>query len=246
MKKQSLLNTYVNSVNMNEAICMIESFIQQKRKAYVVAINVDVVIQIEKDSYLKKIADSADMLLVDGKPLIWISKLYGRPVKAKISGSDLVPVLCETAEKKGYTIFILGGKNGVADRAKEKLEINFPKIKIVGTYAPPLGFEKDIDEIDKINQKIRIAKPDILIVCFGCPKQEKFIFENYKSYEATVSVCAGATVDFIAGDVKRAPKWMSECGLEWLYRFFQEPRRMFKRYFIDDTKILRLVWKYRK
>ena len=90
------------------------------------------------------------------------------------------------------------------------------------------------------------VKPDLLITCFGCPKQEKFIYENIKNYDAKVSICAGATVDFLAGNVKRAPRWMSNHGLEWLYRFFQEPKRLFKRYFIDDVKIAKLIWKYRK
>mgnify|MGYP001021427218 FL=1 len=89
-------------------------------------------------------------------------------------------------------------------------------------------------------------KPDVLIACFGCPKQEKWIYENYQKYGAKVSICAGATVDFLAGNVNRAPKWMSDHGLEWFYRFLQEPKRMFKRYFIDDVKILSLIFKYRK
>ena len=121
-----------------------------------------------------------------------------------------------------------------------------PGINIVGTYAPPIGFEKDTDELEKINSLISEAAPDILVSCFGCPKQEKWIYENYQNYNATVSVCAGATVDFLAGNVKRAPKWMSEHGLEWFYRFLCEPKRLFKRYFVNDVKILRLMWKYRK
>ena len=89
-------------------------------------------------------------------------------------------------------------------------------------------------------------RPDLLIACFGCPKQEKWIYENYQKYDAKDSICAGATVDFLAGNVNRAPKWMSEHGLEWFYRFLQEPKRMFKRYFIDDVKILSLIFKYKK
>ena len=246
MKKQALLNTYVNNITMKETLASIDNMVNSDKKSYVVAINVDVVMKIEKDAYLKNIVDEADMVLVDGKPLIWISKLHKKPIKEKISGSDLVPLVCEKAAKKGHSIFILGGKEGIADKAKLNLEKKFPGIKIVGTYAPPLGFEKDQYELEKINQNISVKQPDILIACFGCPKQEKFVYENYKKYDAKVSICAGATVDFLAGNVKRAPKWMSEHGLEWLYRFFQEPKRLFKRYFIDDVKILKLVWKYRK
>lgn len=178
--------------------------------------------------------------------MVWISKLHGRPLKAKISGSDLVPLLCEVAAQKKYTIFIIGGKEGVAEQAKRKLEAKLPGIQIVGTYAPPFGFEKDEKELDKINQMISDVHPDLLIACLGCPKQEKWIYENIAKYDAKVSVCAGATVDFLAGNVKRAPKWMSEHGFEWFYRFLQEPKRMFKRYFIDDFAIIRLVFKYWK
>ena len=245
MNKQPLLNTYINNVTMSETIEAIEHMIHKDGKSYVVAINVDVVMKIENDPYLKKIVDNADMVLVDGKPLVWISKWYNRPLKAKISGSDLVPILCEVASKKGYTIFIIGGKDGIAAQAKTRLENRYPNIRIVGTYAPPFGFEKDSNELNHINQMISDAKPDLLITCFGCPKQEKWIYENISKYNAKVSVCAGATVDFLAGNVKRAPRWMSEHGLEWFYRFLQEPKRMFKRYFVDDVKIIGLIKKYR-
>lgn len=246
MEKQPLLNTYVNNVDMDETLSSIDKMILSGKKSYVIAINVDVVMKIEADQYLKKITDNADMVLVDGKPLVWISKWHKHPVKAKISGSDLVPLLCEKARDKGYSVFIIGGKDGIADQAKANLEKNLPGINIVGTYAPPFGFENDKNELEKINTMISNAHPDLLIACFGCPKQEKWIYENYQKYDAKVSVCAGATVDFLAGNVNRAPRWMSEHGLEWFYRFTQEPKRMFKRYFVDDIKVAKLVWKYRK
>lgn len=245
MKKQPLLNTYVNNVDMDEALLAIDKMIASSKKNYIVAINVDVVMKIENDAYLKKITDNADMVLVDGKPLVWISKWHKRPVKAKISGSDLVPLLCERAADKSYSIFIIGGKEGIAEKARKNLEKDFPGIKIVGTYAPPMGFEQDSKELDRINKMISNVHPDLLIACFGCPKQEKWVYENYRKYNAKVSVCAGATVDFLAGNVNRAPKWMSNYGLEWFYRFMQEPRRMFKRYFIDDIKIIKLIRKYK-
>ena len=245
MKKQPLLNTYINNMDMDETLDAIETMLDGEGKNYIVPINVDVVMKIENDSYLKEIIDNADLVLIDGKPLVWISNWYNKPIKAKISGSDLVPLLCERSLKKGYTIFLIGGRDGIAQKAKARLEKELPGIKIVGTYAPPFGFETDVREIKKINQMITAAHPDLLIVCFGCPKQEKWIYENYKKYDAKVSICAGATVDFLAGNVARAPHWMSDHGLEWFYRFMQEPKRMFKRYFIDDVKIIKLILKYR-
>lgn len=246
MEKQPLLNTYVNNVDMQEAVCAIDEMIGSGRKSYIVAVNVDVTVKMETDTYLKKITDEAPMAIVDGKPLVWIARWHKCPVKAKVSGSDLVPHLCERAAVKGYSVFIIGGKEGVARKAKANLEKQIPGINIAGTYAPPYGFEKDTEELDKINAMISAVHPDILIVCFGCPKQEKWVYENYRKYDARVSVCAGATVDFLAGNINRAPRWMSDHGLEWLYRFIQEPGRMFRRYFIDDARIIKLIWKYRQ
>lgn len=231
---------------MKDCLEAIDSLVLQDKKSYIVAVNVDVIVKIEDDPYLKKIIDNAELVLVDGKPLQWIAKYQGNPIKEKISGSDLVPLLLKQASDKGQSVFIIGGKDGIAQKAKSNIEKSNPKIKIVGTYAPPLGFEKDQKELDKINVMISDCHPDILIACFGCPKQEKWIYENYLKYEAKLSVCAGATVDFLAGNVKRAPKWISNIGFEWFYRFLQEPKRLFRRYFVDDVRILKLVRKYRK
>ena len=244
--KQRFLNTYVNNLSMKDCLEAIDSLVSQDKKSYIVAVNVDVIVKIEDDPYLKKIIDNAELVLVDGKPLQWIAKYQGNPIKEKISGSDLVPLLLKQASDKGQSVFIIGGKDGIAQKAKSNIEKSNPKIKIVGTYAPPLGFEKDQKELDKINVMISDCHPDILIACFGCPKQEKWIYENYLKYEAKLSVCAGATVDFLAGNVKRAPKWISNIGFEWFYRFLQEPKRLFRRYFVDDVKILKLVCKYCK
>lgn len=243
--KQPLLNTHVNNVSMDETIDIIGKLIDEKKKSYVVAINVDVVMKIEDDPLLKKITDDADLTLVDGQALVWVANWMHHPVKEKVSGSDLVPKLCHVAAEKGWSVFIIGGKEGIASKAADNLKKDNPTIKIVGTYSPPFGFEKDEKELNHINEMIKGAHPDILIACFGCPKQEKWIYQNYQKYDATISICAGATVDFLAGNVERAPKWMSDHGLEWFYRFTQEPKRLFKRYFVDDMKIWKLIRKYK-
>ncbi len=245
MRKQNFLNTKVNNLTMEETIDSIKNLINSDKKSYVVAINVDVVMKIEHDDYLKEIIDNADLTLVDGKPLVWISKMHDKPIKEKVSGSDLVPILCEVAAENDYSIFLIGGKEGVARQAKQRLEDKYQGINIAGIYSPPYGFENDKAEILKINEMISEKKPDLLIVCLGCPKQEKWIYENINNYDARVSVCAGATIDFLAGNIKRAPKWMSNNGLEWFYRFLQEPKRLFRRYFIDDIKIIKLIFKYK-
>ncbi len=244
-KKEKFLNTYVNNTTLDEVIHTVDELIKLDDPSYIVPINVDVVVKIEEDNYLKEIVDNADLVLIDGQPLIWISNFYKQPIKEKISGSDLVPRICKEGAKKGYRFFILGGQEGVAESARAEMMKIYKGINVVGTYAPPLGFEKNVHEIKKINEMILNANIDILIVCLGCPKQEKWIYENMNQYNAKLSICAGATVDFMAGNIKRAPKWMSNNGLEWFYRFYKEPKRLFTRYFVDDVKILSLIKKYK-
>ena len=138
MEKQPLLNTYVNNLSMAETLQEICRLVEEKKKSYVVAINVDVVMKIQKDEYLKKITEEANLTLVDGKPLVWIAKWHKHPVKAKISGSDLVPELCEVAAQSGYRIFIIGGQAGIAVKAQSHLRHEMKDIKIVHTHAPTL------------------------------------------------------------------------------------------------------------
>lgn len=244
MKKQKLLNTYINNLTMDQAVSKLMEWIYEKKVSYVVPVNVDVLVKMETDTYLRKIVNQADLTLADGKPLLWISKLGEETIKQKISGSDLVPALFREAAKHEYSVYILGGMGDVPERAARKMTEDWRGIRIAGVYAPPLGFEKDQQELTKINENIQKTNPDILLSCLGCPKQEKWVYENYKKTSAIVTICAGATVDFLAGTVQRAPEWVSHIGFEWFYRFLQEPRRLFKRYFIDDMKILLMVFKY--
>lgn len=244
-KKERFLNTYINNISMAEAAEQIRMDARLGKRPNIAFINADVVIKMEKNWELRNAVEQADYVFVDGMPLVWISKWHKRPICEKISGSDLVPILLGIAAEDNRSIFILGGAPGIAEKARENLERDMEGIRIVGTYSPPLGFEHDKAEIENINRRISAAEPDFLIVCLGCPKQEVFIHLNRSAYQAGISVSAGATVDFIAGNVKRCPQWMSRYGLEWFFRFMMEPRRLFKRYFIDDVKIFYLAWKYR-
>ena len=176
---------------------------------------------------------------------MWIAKAYGEPFKEKIPGSDLVPVLCERAAQKGYKVFLLGAAEGVAAKAAEVLKRRYKRLQVVGTYSPPYGFEKDESEIEEINTMLKASGADMLFVGMGVPKQDIFIYENMQKYQIPMSFSIGGTIDFIAGTQKRAPKWVSKIGFEWLYRFFQDPKRMYKRYFVDDRKIIKLYWKYK-
>lgn len=240
------MNTYIDNITMDEAIHYIEGCIKNKIIGQVITPNVDQIVRIERDSYFKEICDNSELLLVDGHPLIWTAKLYGRPFKEKICGSDLVPKLCEVSAKKGYAVFLLGAAPGVAQQAADNLKKIYPALKIAGVYSPPIGFEKDEDEINRINEMLKNSSADLLFVGMGVPKQDIFIYENKDKYKIPMSFSIGGTIDFIAGKQKRAPKWIRKIGFEWFYRLIRDPQRMFKRYVIDDSKFFSLVWKYRR
>ncbi|KST83076.1 N-acetylmannosaminyltransferase [Lactococcus lactis subsp. lactis] len=245
MTRMKFMNTEVDSLNMPEVLDRIDKLIQIKKNSYVVTPNVDHIVQLEKDSELQKVYKNADLILADGKPLIWISNYYKTPIKEKVSGSDLFPLLCEMAGKKGYKMFFLGAAEGVAARAATNLKKRYSNLEVAGVYSPPFGFEENEEEVEKILQMIIKSNVDILIVGLGAPKQEKFIFKYHDRLNVPISLGLGASLDFEAGNIKRAPKWMQKSGLEWLFRITQDPRRMFKRYIIDDIKIIRLVRKYK-
>lgn len=240
------MNTEIDNLTMAEALNRIDELIRENRNSYVVTTNVDHIVQLEKGGQLNEAYEHADLILTDGMPLIWISKWYGTPIKEKISGSDLFPLLCSMAAEKGYTMYFLGAGEGVAIKAANNLMRRYPRLKIVGTYSPPLDFEKDEVEMEAIKSRIKSASPHILIVGLGCPKQELFILHNRNELGVPLSLGLGASLDFEAGNIRRAPKWMSDYGLEWLFRITQDPKRLAKRYIIEDRKILGIAIKYRK
>ncbi len=246
MARIKFMNTEIDNLTMDEALKRLDELILENRNAYVVTPNVDHLVQLERGGPLNDVYKNADLILTDGKPLLWISKWYGNPIKEKISGSDLFPRICSLAAQKGYKMFFLGAAEGVAAKAAENLKKKFKKLQIVGTYSPPFGFEKDKVEMARINMMIKETKPHILIVCFGCPKQELFIFHHKDELNVPLSLGLGASLDFEAKNIKRAPKWMANHGLEWLFRITQDPKRLAKRYFLDDTKIFRMAIKYKK
>lgn len=245
MARIKFMNTNIDNLTMAETLHEIDKLIQKKNCSYVVTPNVDHIVRLEKDVELQKVYKNASLILADGKPLIWISKWYKTPIKEKISGSDLFPKVCELAANKNYTMYLLGAAEGVADTAAKNLMKKYPGLNVVGTYSPPFGFEKNEQEMNKIKTQIQEVHPDILIVGLGCPKQEKFMYYHCKELGVPISFGLGASIDFEAGNIKRAPKWMSNHGLEWLYRFSKEPKRLFKRYFVDDLKIIQVARKYR-
>jgi N-acetylglucosaminyldiphosphoundecaprenol N-acetyl-beta-D-mannosaminyltransferase len=206
--------------------------IASRRPQYVVTANVDFLVQARRDEELRRILVDADMVLCDGTPLVWASRLLGNPLPERVAGSDLVPQFLRVAARKKYRLFFLGATAEANELAAKNVQARFPGVNIVGHYSPPFQplLEMDNHEIARI---IRASDPDVLCVAFGCPKAEKWIAMNYRSLGVPVTIGVGATIDFLAGKMRRAPVWMQRAGIEWIFRLCQEPRRLFKRYFTD-------------
>ncbi|MFR9239396.1 MAG: WecB/TagA/CpsF family glycosyltransferase [Clostridium baratii] len=244
MSRIKFLNIEVDNLTMGEAVEAVDNIIQEGKSSYVVTPNVDHIVKLEKDKEFQDVYKNADLILTDGMPLIWISRFKKNPIKEKVSGSDFFPKVCKLASIKGYKVFLLGAAEGIAAKAAKNLKEKYKGLNIVGTYSPSYGFEKKDHEIKNIIDMINKVKPDILAVGLGAPKQEKFLYKYKNELNVPISLAIGASIDFEAGNINRAPKWMQNCGLEWFYRLCKEPKRMFKRYIIDDLKILKIINKY--
>ena len=240
------LNTYIDNLTFAEAKEKVDELIREGGYHYVVTPNSDIVVKMQDDPELKKICDNADLILTDGQIVVKISKYLGKPIKERVCMTDFVWHVFDLAVEKGYKVFLFGGKEEVLEKATENIKKRVPELQIVDSYSPPFGFEKDEKKLEEANERIRKSGADMLIVFLGCPKQEKFIAKNKDKYQVPISITMGGCVDFIAGGVRRAPVWMQRAGLEWFFRFLQEPKRMWKRYFVDDMRIFKMVREYKK
>lgn len=243
MPKVNVANVQIDNLTFKEVLDKVEDFVQKREPCYLVNPNVDIIVKCNRDPELAQYCEEAALTLVDGTPVLWAAKYLGHPLKEKISGSDFVPRVCEWASGKGYRVFFLGGREGAAQKAREIMERRYPGLQIVGTYCPPFGFEKDEAENQRIKDAVKAAAPDIVFVGLGCPKQERWIAQYHRELGIPVSMGIGVTFEFIAGMVKRAPKWMQTAGLEWLWRLCMEPQRLWKRYLVDDVQFLPLILK---
>ncbi len=230
----TILGVEIDALTMTEAIAVFQQLIARRQPSVVYSLNVDICMKVQRDIELSAIFRAADLILVDGTPMIWAARFLGTPLPGRVSGSDFVPAFCGVAAREGYRLFLLGAAPGVADRAKDWLELQNPGLKIVGTYAPPLGFEHDEIENARIVDIVTNTTPDVLFVAFGAPKEQKWLFRFRNDLQVPVSMGVGSTFDYLAGRLKRAPMWMQRAGLEWMFRLAQEPRRLWRRYLVED------------
>src|SRR5688500_4119927 len=228
----AILGVRFDNVSTAETLRIIDDMVASKRPHYLVTANVDFLVQAAEDVELRRILFDAHLVHCDGTPLVWSSKLLGNPLPERVAGSDLVPMLLGVAAEKGYRPFFLGASQESIEAAVARAKHQFPKLEFAGYYSPPYNKLLEMDH-DAIRDRILAAKPDLLFVGFGCPKQEKWINMHYRSLGVPVSVGVGGTIDFLAGRLARAPRWMQKSGTEWIFRLAQEPKRLLRRYAKD-------------
>ena len=206
--------------------------------ALVVTPNAHHVALLQDVEEFRAVYRSAWLSVPDGMSLVWASRLLGTPLPEKVSGIDLFVEVCAAVAGTDLRIFLLGGRPGAAEEAARVVEARFPGLRIAGTYCPPLGFERDPEESQRVLQAVRGAAPHILFVALGAPKQELWMYENRERLGVPVSLGVGATFDFVAGMIRRAPRWMQKRGLEWIHRAATEPRRLGMRYLVTTPRFL--------
>ena len=216
-----------------ETVDLVLDALAAGRGGWMITSNLDHLLRAGKDAEFRAMLDEADVVVADGKPLVWAARLRGTPLPERVAGSSLVSTLSAAAAKRGRTLFLLGGDEGIADAAATVLTKRYPGLRIAGTYYPPMGFERDPDQMRQIGEALRAAKPNIVYVALGSPKQERLIRTLRGEAPGAWWIGVGISLSFLAGHVDRAPRWMQAVGLEWLHRMAQEPRRLFRRYVID-------------
>ncbi len=241
----AMLGVPFDRVTADRALRIVAEMIAAGRPHYIATANVDFAVQALGDVELRRILADASLVLCDGMPLVWASRLLGNPLPERVAGSDLVPLLLSEAERKGWRVFFLGGTTESLAHATANVRAIHPGLQIVGASSPPFKPLIEMDHEGIINE-IKAARPDLLLVAFGCPKQEKWISMNFRQAGVPVAIGVGATIDFLAGTMQRAPRWMQRSGLEWVFRVLQEPRRLFRRYVTDlhvfGRAILAQLW----
>lgn len=237
----NILGTPIDRVSIAGTLARVQQFIAEGTPRLIITPNVDHVIKARQDAEFKRIYAGADLTVPDGVPLLWAAKFLGQPLIERVNGTDLFEALCATAARYAHRIFLLGAAPGVAAQAATNLQLRHSHLQVVGTYSPPYDFFDDAAENKKIVAMIRAARPDLLFVGFGAPKQEKWIQRHQHELNVPVSIGVGASFEYLAQTALRAPKWMQRAGLEWLFRILKHPGRYWKRYVLDALLFFPLI-----
>lgn len=245
MKSIKILDIPIHSLSFQQALDALAEFIASQQPHQITTVNPEFILEAQHNPEFRKILQGADLSLADGAGIMWAARYQGRPLLEKIPGADLTYELARLAAGQGWSIYLVGGGEGIAVRAAEQLQHNYPKLKIVGAESGitkrPSGQLFDQTEVDQLISRIRKAKPDILLVAFGAPKQELFINRYKKELGVPVMIGVGGTFDYLAGRVSRAPEGWRQFNLEWLWRLLQQPkrlRRIFKAVIVFPMKVI--------
>ena len=240
-KRYKILNTYVNAISMKETIQEVENIINRGVPTQHVVINASKVNLMEEDEKLRAIVNSCPLINADGASIVWAAKKLRIPLKERVTGCDLFQELVKVASEKNYRIYLFGAKEEVVVKVKQIFEEKYPTIQIVG-YRNGYFTEKDEPEIVK---NMAESGADMMFVAFSSPKKEYWVNKYINQLNIPFVMGVGGSFDIVAGITDRAPMWMQNHGLEWFYRFIQEPRRMWKRYIIGNAKFVKLTYKYK-
>ncbi len=224
-----VLGVPFKDVSFGDVVEWVKQRVHSRCPGYIATANLDFIMQAWRDPEQQRILLEADLVVADGIPIVWLSRLMGFGLKERVTGSDLVPMFAELCAREGFGLYGLGGAPGVAEKAMANLAQRYPGLRVAGCYSPPKADVLAMNHAE-ILAKLDAANPDILLVAFGAPKQEKWVNMNIRDWRVPVSIGVGGSLDFLAGAQKRAPRIVQKCALEWLWRMLSDPRRLFKRY----------------
>lgn len=236
----NILGVGISAINMEQALAILDDWIARRDPHYVCVSTVHGVMECQRNEAVRRALNSSGLTTPDGMPLVWISRLQGFRHVRRVYGPDLMLAVCERSVAKGYRHYLYGGRPGVAEALKARLEQRFPGVQIVGLECPPfepLTPEQDHEAVERINA----ANPDIVWVGMSTPKQDLWAAEHVGRLNAPVIIAVGAAFDFVSGRKRQAPRWMRQSGLEWLFRLIQEPRRLWRRYLIYNPLFVWLL-----
>jgi N-acetylglucosaminyldiphosphoundecaprenol N-acetyl-beta-D-mannosaminyltransferase len=231
----------VSAVQIPQVVLQMQSWIRSRDRCHYIAVTgMHGITEAQHDPQFKLVLNSADLVVPDGMPLVWLGRLRGYPLRRRVYGPELMAAFCEASVPRREKHFLYGGAPGVAEQLASTLRERFPGITIAGTLCPPFR-SLSLDESEKVISQINQTKADVVWVGLSTPKQEFWMFEHRDRLVAPVLVGIGAAFDFHAGLKKQAPHWMRENGLEWLFRLVQEPRRLWRRYLVYGSEFVFLV-----
>ena len=223
-----------NSLAEEQVVAHVVESLANRQGGLIVTANIDVCQQVSRDRAAFDLVRSASLVVADGMPLVWAARLSGQPLPERVTGSSLIYTLSAAAARHGRSVYLLGGEPGVPERAAAKLARQFPGLTVAGADSPAVGFDTQTDELAAVRSRVAEAHPDIVFVGLGFPKQERVIAQIAPGLPGTWFIGCGAAIPFVAGTLPRAPRWMQKTGLEWAHRLISEPRRLLRRYLVND------------